>query len=31
MNEYWSEYPKYIEVSENYWVSSHKVEYVNED
>ena len=28
MNEYWSEYPKYIEVPENYWVSSHDVEYV---
>ena len=25
------EYPKYIEVPENYWVSSHNVEYVNED
>ena len=31
MNEYWSEYPEYIEVPEGYWVSSHKVEYVNED
>ena len=25
------EYPTYIEVSEGYWVSSHNVEYVNED
>tara|TARA_Y100001938_G_C7832421_1_gene302032 strand:- start:252 stop:365 length:114 start_codon:yes stop_codon:yes gene_type:complete len=27
-NEYWdSEYPTHIEVPENYWVSSHNVEY----
>ena len=25
------EYLEYIEVPEGYWVSSHKVEYVNED
>ena len=32
MISYWDKkYPEYIEVSENYWVSSHNVEYVNED
>jgi len=25
------EYPKYIEVPEDYWVSSCEVEYINED
>ena len=25
------EYPEYIEVPEDYWVCSHKVEYKNED
>ena len=31
-NEYWdTEYPTYIEIPKNYWVSSHNVEYVNED
>jgi len=30
MENYWdSEYPKYIEVPEDYWVSSHNVEYIN--
>ncbi len=29
--DYWdSEYPTHIEVPEDYWVSSHNVEYVNE-
>ena len=31
MNNYFTEYPTHIEVPEGYWVSSHKVEYVNED
>ena len=30
-NEYFTPYPTHIEVPENYWVSSHNVEYVNED
>ena len=25
------EYPKYIEVPEDYWVCSHNVEWINED
>ena len=26
---YWdSEYPKYIEVPKNYWISSHNIEYL---
>ena len=30
-NNYWdSEYPIYVEVSEDYWVCSHNVEYLNE-
>ena len=30
--DYWdSEYPTYIEVPAGYWVSSHNVEWVNED
>ncbi len=30
MDNYWdSEYPTYVEVPEDYWVSSHNVEYVN--
>ena len=31
MSSYWdSKYPTHIEVPEDYWVSSHNVEYVNE-
>ena len=31
MENYWdNEYPKYIEVPEDYWVYSHNVEYINE-
>ena len=31
MEKYWdSEYSKYIEVPEGYWVSSHDIEYVND-
>ena len=30
--DYWdSEYPTHIEVPDGYWVSSHNVEYTNED
>ncbi len=30
MDNYWdSEYPTHIEVPEDYWVTSHNVEYVN--
>ncbi len=30
--DYWdSEYPRYIEVPEGYWVSSHNVEYVTDE
>ena len=28
--DYWdSEYPTYVEVPNDYWVSSHNVEYIN--
>ena len=28
MDEYFTEYPVYIEIPEGYWVSSYNVEYV---
>ncbi len=30
MDNYWdSDYPTYIEVPDDYWVSSHNVEFIN--
>ena len=31
MNNYFEEYPIYVEIPEDYWVYSHDVEYINED
>ena len=31
MEEYFTKYPTHIEVSEDYWVCSHNVEWINED
>ncbi len=32
MSDYWdSEYPKYVEVPEDYWTFSHNVEYSSEE
>ena len=28
MNEYFTEYPKYIEIPEGYWVSTHDTGYI---
>jgi len=28
MNDYYTKYPEYITVSEDYWTSTHNVEYV---